>query len=109
MTTETWVDPLSVSPIDGRGVAKALADAFDRTERLVLVDLETITSGSRAIGDLWRRTLDTRTEVVTAGELIDALNDATQVIFLDVRRESDPSQELYIDDGDLIDNTLPRR
>lgn len=98
---------LSQFPITGQAVCEALLAAFEAEQRLVLKDIETLcTSGCEGLGDLWRRTVASRSEVVTVDELVAALTNADQVICLDVVAEAKPGCSLFIEDGELVENNL---
>jgi hypothetical protein len=107
MSTQSDTASLSQFPITGRAVCEALLAVLDAEQRLVLRDIETLcSSGCEGLGDLWKRTVASRSEVVTVGELVAALTNADQVICLDVMAEAKLGCSLFIEDGDLVENNL---
>lgn len=107
MNTQSDFASLKQFPITGPAVCDALAAVFRGGDRLVLRDIETLcSSGCEGLGDLWRRTMASRSEIVTLGDFVAALMNADQVICLDVRCEARPECSLFIEDGELVENNL---
>ncbi|MCF1445122.1 hypothetical protein ACI2VK_26175 [Ralstonia nicotianae] len=99
--------PLHAFPISGRDVCEFLKDVLHDGELCVVKDVETLCSEDcRGLGDLWHRVRASHKEILTKEDLLAILVHADQVITLDVCVESDHRRNLYIDDGELIENAI---
>ncbi|MHA6911493.1 hypothetical protein ACQUJS_24320 [Ralstonia pseudosolanacearum] len=99
--------PLFSFPISGRDVCDFLKNVLRDGELCLVKDVETLCSEDcESLGDLWHRVRASHKEILTKEDLLAILMRADQVITLDVCIESDHRRNLYIDDGELIENAI---
>lgn len=92
-------DALKQPPISGSLVSSLIREKFGFDEVWVLNDLETLSEGdSETLGELWSR-LTIGPLTLTTLELCTALDEASQVIELDVRLQSMFDVEIFVEDG----------
>jgi len=94
-------------PIDGITCSNVLNNAATSEKNWILSNIETLTDvPALALGDLWEK-VQNGPLTITTSNLCKALDLASQVIILDVRLAENPSIQLYIDDGLMIECNLP--
>lgn len=92
----------------GKEVCEIISDCVNGDGPLVLYDIETLCSTNcDGLGRLWRQVCDGCVELSVL-ELTDALTHADQVINLDVRLKEIPARQIFIEDGELIENSLAK-
>jgi hypothetical protein len=96
-------DSIKGHPISGADIATTLGGLFKKDELWLLSDIETLSdaqAGERAtvLGDLWRGTRQAPIAIST-GDLCFALDQASQIVSLDIHLESDPNVQLLVEDG----------
>lgn len=99
-------DSIKGHPISGADVATTLGGLFKKNELWLLSDIETLSDGqagerATVLGDLWRDTRQTSVAIST-GDLCFALDQASQVVCLDIQLESDPTVQLLNEDGSRV-------
>ncbi len=104
MTVNAWG-----FPITGDRVVEALGTNFSTNDMWLLSDLD-VPSGAKSqaiLSQLRDRMEDGPLEVSTV-DLCNALADAPQVWVLNVRLSSDYEVQLYIEDGEVFEESLDR-
>ncbi|MGF6418242.1 hypothetical protein ABH900_001721 [Stenotrophomonas sp. AN71] len=104
MTVNAWG-----FPITGDRVVEALRTNFSTNDVWLLSDFD-VPSGAKSqeiLSHLRERMADGPLEVSTA-DLCDALAGAPQVWVLDIRLSSDEGVQLYIEDGEVFEESLDR-
>ncbi|WP_275628385.1 hypothetical protein [Pseudomonas sp. 273] len=72
-----------------------------------LRSIETLcTENCEGLGRLWREVTENQNVEIKIHELVSVLRNADQVVSLHIIIEGLPSQELVIDDGELVANTI---
>jgi hypothetical protein len=95
-------------PIDGLAIC-SLIDPFNPEQLWEIIDIETLTdTNTKILGELWKQ-LQIEHVKLTTRELCNALKLASQIISLDVHLVSNPSVEIFIEDGLLIKCSLEAR
>lgn len=101
------MDELLKFPITGAAVCSELGECCEPNALWLLRDIETLSGEADAepLGILWSKTSVAPVQITTH-ELCDALKLAAQVISLDIQLLENASVELWIDDGELVSDTL---
>lgn len=95
------------SPISGESVGNFLSSNLEGCELCIVSDIETLcTENCEGLGKLWHEIAEHRNVEMTISELISVLINADQVITLHVSIKNLSNQELVIDDGELVENTV---
>lgn len=94
-------------PISGESVSNYLSSKLDGSEICIVRDIETLcTKNCEDLGMLWHEVSEHRIVEITTCELVSALINGDQVVTLHISIKNSPNQELVIDDGELIKNTI---
>ena len=102
MMKMTMDDSLDLFPICGSTVRSLLEKKFNPEQLWVMIDIETLSdTKALALGELWRR-VQAGPIKLTTSELCNALELASQIISLDIHLDDNPSIEVHIDDGLMI-------
>ncbi len=104
MTVNAWG-----FPITGDRVVEALRKNFSTNDIWLLshLDVPSGVESKATLGHLRERMVNRPLEVST-GDLCDALAGAPQVWVLDIRLSSDHEVQLYIEDGEVFEESLDR-
>ena len=107
MTNISWKDKLNKLPITGKDICEVLAQALSTNEVLELRSIETLCSNNcEDLGNLWHSVSTLKVERISAGELSRILENADQIVSLDLRCESNLMRDLLIEDGELFEISL---
>lgn len=98
---------IGMPPISGESVSKYLSSILGGKELCIVRDIETLcTNNCEGLGELWREVSVSRNVEIAAYELISILGNADQIVTLHISIKNSPNQELVIDDGELVENTV---
>jgi hypothetical protein len=90
-------------PVYGTAVAALLRQSARSSNDIWVVrSIETLSDmPSLSLGNLWARVTEAPVEIET-NALCSALDQAFQVVTLDVECKADPAKRLVVDDGEMI-------
>ncbi|MHA6887786.1 hypothetical protein [Ralstonia pseudosolanacearum] len=98
---------VNIFPISGRDVCNFLKEVLGESELCVIKYFEAL-GHDEGLGDLWHRVCKSHNEVLTREDLLEVLLNADQIITLDMYVKNDSHRALYIEDGELFEETMSR-